>query len=226
MTDVSDHSILGEQTMKAKKITFYCLLGLVAGCVPIVSLQPLFTKEDIVFDEKLLGAWVEEGGDSGTSWEFARFEESAAGSLPEALRSEFKQVYRLNLANKEGRKGSLAACLVTLGDRRFLDVFPDQFPSGESDTETMKLSFNAFFFVPSHTFARVDAAGDQLKIQFTDDDEFKKLVEVEPKAVAHVVTEDHVVLTGSTGELQAFVTKYADDKRLFAHEITLVRKSK
>ena len=72
----------------------------------------------------------------------------------------------------------------------------------------------------------MDAIGDQLKIQFTDDDEFKKLVEAEPKAVAHAVTEEHIVLTASTKELQAFVTKYADDKRLFAHEMILVHKSK
>ena len=87
--------------MKAKRVAFYCLAGLMVGCVPIVSLNPLFTKGDIVFDEKLLGVWTEEGGDSGTSWEFARFEESAAEGLPKDLQSEFKRVYRLNLADKE-----------------------------------------------------------------------------------------------------------------------------
>jgi hypothetical protein len=51
-------------------------------------------------------------------------------------------------------------------------------------------------------------------------------VEAEPKAVAHSETEEHIILTASTKELQAFVTKYADDKRLLAHELTLVRKSK
>jgi hypothetical protein len=212
--------------MKAKRGVFYCLAGLVAGCVPIVSLNPLFTKGDMVFDEKLLGAWTEEGGDAGTSWEFARFEESSAEGLPKELQSEFKRVYRLNLADKDGHKGVLAACMVKLGDRRFLDVFPDQFPSGESDAEKTKLMYNAFFFLRSHSFIRVDVGGDQLKIQFTDDDEFKKLVEAEPKAVAYVATEEHPILTASTKELQAFVTKYADDKRLFAHEMTLARKNK
>ena len=102
-----------------------------------------------MFDEKLLGAWLGDADDPGTSWEFARFEESAAEDLPKELQSEYKQVYRVNLVDKEGHKGTLAACLVKLGDRQFLDIFPDQFPSGESDTEKMKLGFNAFFFVPS-----------------------------------------------------------------------------
>jgi hypothetical protein len=212
--------------MKAKRVMLYCLAGLVAGCVPIVSLHPLFTKDDIVFEEKLLGAWVGDANDSGTLWEFTRFEESSAGNLPKDLQSEFKRVYRLNIADKEGHKGVLAACLVKLGDRLFLDIFPDQFPSGESDIEKVKLMFNAFFYLPSHTFVRVDAIGDQLKIHFTDDDEFKKLVEAEPKAVEYAATEEHPVLTASTKELQAFVTKYADDQRLFPHELTLGRKSK
>ncbi len=212
--------------MKARRVVFCCLLGLMAGCVPIVSLSPLFTRGDIVFDEKLLGTWLEDPNNPSLSWEFARFEEGAAENLPKELQGEYKQVYRVNLTDKEGHKGALAGCLVKLWDRRFIDLFPDQFPSGESDMEKMKLGFNAFFFLPCHTFVRVDAVGDQLKIQFTDDEEFKKLVEAEPKAVSHTETEEHIVLTASTKELQSFVVKYADDKRLFAHEMLLVRKNK
>ena len=212
--------------MKAKRVMFYCLAGLVAGCVPIVSLNPLFTQGDLVFDEKLLGTWSDKEGDSGTIWEFARFEESAVQGLPKDLQSEFKRLYRLNLTDKDGHKGVLAACLVKLGDRRFLDIFPDQFPSGEPEPEKTKLMYNAFLFVPSHSFIRVDAAGDQLKVRFTDDDEFNKLVDAEPKAVAYIETEERPILTASTKELQTFVTKYADDTRLFPHEVTLSQKSK
>jgi len=212
--------------MKAKKVAFYCLAGLMVGCAPIVSLHPLFTKENLVFEEKLLGAWVQGVNDSDTLWEFARFEESSAEYLPKDLQSEFKRVYRLNVADGEGHKGVLATCLVKLGDRLFLDIFPDQFPSGESDIEKVKLMFNAFFYLPSHTFVRVDAIGDQLKIRMTNEDEFKKLIEADPKAVEYAETQERYVLTGSTKELQAFVTKYADDTRLFPGDITLVRKSK
>lgn len=212
--------------MKAKRVMLYCLAGLVAGCVPIVSLNPLFTKGDIVFDEMLLGTWTQEGGDAGLSWDFARFEEGSTEGLPKDLQSEFKRLYRLHVTDKDGRKGVLAACLVKLGDRRFLDIFPDQFPSGEPDPEKTKLMYNAFFFVSSHSFIRVDALGDQLKIHLTDDDEFKRLVAVEPKAVAYAATEERPILTASTQELQAFVTKYADDARLFPNELVLVHKSK
>jgi hypothetical protein len=77
-----------------------------------------------------------------------------------------------------------------------------------------------------HTFVRVDSVGQQLKLRVTDDDDFGKLLESEPKAVNHEMVEDRPVLTASTRELQAFVAKYADDERLFSEEVTLTKKDK
>ena len=212
--------------MKAKKVAFYCLVGLIAGCVPVVSLHPLFTKEDLAFDEKLLGTWVGDANNTGTAWEFARFDESSASSLPKELQGEFKRFYRLNMEDRDDHKGAVAACLVKLGDRMFMDIFPDRFPSGESDIEKVALLYNAFFYVPTHTFVRVDSIGEALKMRLTDDDEFNKFVDAEPKAIAYTQTQDRPILTASTKELQAFVVKYADDRRVFPTDLTLSRKSK
>jgi hypothetical protein len=131
----------------------------------------------------------------------------------------------MNWTDREGHKGSCAACLVKLGDRRFLDIFPDRFPSGESDPNTMKLGLNAVFFFPCHMFFRVDVVGDQLKIGITHADGIAKLAESEPKGAAYATTDRGLVLTASTKELQTLVTKYAQDERLFV-SITLVRKAK
>jgi hypothetical protein len=189
-------------------------------------LNPLFTGDDVVFDEKLLGTWLEDANDPGRFWEFARFEESSAEGLREILEGGFERIYRLNWTDGEGHKGSFAACLVKLGERRFLDIFPDQFPSGESNPEKMKLPLTAMFFLRCHMFVRVDSLGDQLKVHAIDDDGFKKFVEAEPKAVTYATTEGGSVLTASSKELQAFVTKYVDDERLFTVDMTLTRKSK
>ncbi len=204
----------------------YCLAVLLAGCVPIVSLHPLVTKETITFDEKLLGTWAEDGNQPQVTWEFTRLEQSAARLLPAALRDALDKCYRLNIADNEGRKGSFAACLVKLQDKLFLDVLPDRFPSGEQDPEQMRLVYNAFFFMPVHSFAKVSSLGDQLKIRLTDDEGFKKLIQADPKVVKYDVIDDRPVLTASTEELQAFVAKYAEDERLFPSEVTLTRKSK
>jgi hypothetical protein len=212
--------------MRTRKLTPYCLAALLAGCVPIVSLHPLCTKETIAYEEKLLGTWVEDANQPEVTWEFAHLEQSATRLLPAELRDALDKWYRLNIADKEGRKGSFAACLVKLQDKLFLDVMPDRFPSGEQDPEQMKLVYNAFFFTPVHSFVRVSSLGEQLKIRLTDDEGFKKLIQDDLKAVKHDVIDDRPVLTAATEELQAFVAKYADDERLFPGEVTLTRKSK
>jgi len=195
--------------------------------VPVVSLHPLFTREDIVFDDGLLGVWTGDVNNVGTVWEFTRFEERSAESLPKPFRSEFKSFYRLAVSDRDGYKGSLAACLVKLNKRMFLDIFPDKLPSGESDVKQTKLLYNAYFYLPSHTFVRVDSIGsNSVEFHLTDDDSFDKLMDAEPKAIEYTETEDRPILTGSTKELQAFVTKYADDKRLFPTELTLTRRTK
>ena len=219
--------------MKAKKTAFYCLAALLAGCGPVFSLHPLFTEENIVFDEQFLGTWVQgpQGPDkSETSWEFARLNAADAGPVAKDVLGDVKGLYRLTVTTKEDDKvqrGSVVACLGKLDGRMFLDVFPDKFPSGEQEIEKLPLMYNAFFFVPVHTFIQVDRTGDQLKLRLTDEERLTKLLEAEPTAVKHErAMDDRRILTASTKELQTFVLKHAGDDRLFADATTLTRESK
>ncbi|MEN6428350.1 MAG: hypothetical protein ABFE13_23630 [Phycisphaerales bacterium] len=212
--------------IRAKKLAFYLLAALMAGCVPIVSLHPLFTKDEIAFDEKLIGTWIGDPNDSNGTWEFSRLDKSTAGDLLRSWGDEITRFYRLTLADGEGHTMSHAACLVKLGERRFLDVFPDGFPQDEEDNEKTKDIFDPFFFQPVHTFIRVDAIGEKLVIRMTDDDKFKELIQAEPNAVKHEIVDERPILTASTKDLQAFVTKYAGDERLFPNDLTLTRKAK
>ncbi|MEN6333091.1 MAG: hypothetical protein ABFE01_02460 [Phycisphaerales bacterium] len=212
--------------MNMKRPAFFLGAILLAGCAPIVSLHPLFTKENIVFEEKLVGTWVKDVNNPEVIWKFSRLDESAAKGLLEPWKDVITKFYGLDITDQDGRKGSFAACLVKLGDRMFLDVFADRFPSGEQDVEKAPLAYNAFFFVPVHTFIRVDSIGDQLAIHVTDDDRFKELIQAVPTPVKHEIVDDRPVLTASTNELQEFVTKFATDERLFPNDLTLVRKTK
>ncbi len=214
--------------MKTRKVLFYCLAVLLGGCVPIVSLHPLASPDTLVFDQRLIGVWLEDPGPTSEpqeTWEFARSTLSDANALPDALEGEGDKVYRLDFRDEEGHKGAFLACLVKLGDKRFLDVFPRTFPSGAEDAEKTALPYNALFFVRAHTFIRVNEIGSQLKMRLTDDEAFKKLIEGEPNAIEFTSVDDNPVLTASTKALQAFVLKHADDDQLFTDEIVLSRKS-
>lgn len=200
--------------MRAKKTMFYLLAVLLGGCVPVMSLNPLYELENIIFEQKLLGVWVDDVNDPEVIWDFNRPDPN-------------KNAYRLVYANEENFKGIFKVHLVKLKERLFLDVYPVSFPSGKEDIGDMNLPYNAFFFVPAHTFIKVNSLEPYLNIQITNDDDLEELLKVDPNAIEYVnVDPGGLVLTDSTKILQAFVLKYADDKRLFTDEVKLIRTDK
>jgi hypothetical protein len=210
--------------MKSKRALFYVLAALAAGCVPVMSLQPLFTPQTLTYDERLLGSWVNDVNEPTSSWQFSRLGPADQNMLPDALKDQQERIYRLNVQDEKNHKGTFIACLVKLEDRLFLDLYPASFPSGQPDVEKMELFYNAFFFIPAHVFIRVEAIGDQLRLKLTDDEKFKDFINAEQAAIKYETVEDRLILTASTKDLQAFVTKYANDQRLFPNEVVLTRK--
>ena len=227
---------LKEAKMNAKKGFFYLLAVLFGGCVPVMSLHPLFNEKDVVFDKKLLGTWVDDPNSPETTWDF----KWADGK---------ENAYRLIFTDKKGNKGLFIAHLVKLKDKLFLDACPppsgwegaskkitslepygikaevSQYRYGEQqDPNKIEWSYNYYFMIPVHTFIKINSIEPQLKIVLTDDDKMKEFLKADPNAVKHTVLEDKPVLTASTNELQAFVLKYADDTRVFAETIVLDRK--
>jgi hypothetical protein len=209
--------------MKTRKLVPYCLVVLLAGCGPILSLHPLFTKETAVFEEKLLGTWLVDVNTPESTWEFACLEADAVERLPAELGGQTQKCHRTNIVDK-GRKGSFVACLVKLQDRLFLDIWPDKFPSGAQDPNSMKLAHNAPFFLPIHVFVRVNSIGDQVRIHLPEHDGLKKLLKAKPKAVKYDIFGEEPILAAPTEELQAFMAKYGDE-RLFPYDLTLKKES-
>src|SRR5215471_16662045 len=44
--------------MKKLCVALVAIVACLSGCVPVDSLNPLYTDKDVVFDESLLGEWV------------------------------------------------------------------------------------------------------------------------------------------------------------------------
>lgn len=216
--------------MNTKKLFCYVFAVLLGGCVPVMSLHPLFNKKDVVFDKKLLGTWVADPNSPENTWEFKRVDAN-------------ENAYRLIFSYEEGKKGLFVAHLVKLKDKLFLDVCPaglpeDVCPAGSpwEQQDPNKVNFwvvNTFFLVPAHTFIKINSIEPQLKILRTDDEKMAELLQANPNAVKHDFLEDlpgpagpgpGPILTASTNELQAFVLKYVDDPRVFTDTIMLSRK--
>jgi len=187
------------------------LAALLGGCVPVMSLHSIYTEENVVFEEKLLGTWADDPNSPETIWEFRRIDEP-------------KNAYKLFFSDDKDDKGSFVARLVKLQNKLFLDVYPDELPWEPDDPNKVKWAYNTLFLIPAHTFIKIDSIEPQLKMRLTNDDKMAELLKEDPNAVKHAFIEDRLILTESTKELQAFVLEYADDNRVFTDEIVLGRK--
>jgi hypothetical protein len=200
--------------MKIKKLLPFTLAFIIAGCLPVWSLHPLYDDKHLVFDEKLLGTF--EAND--TTWEFARVNDPNAYQLTYTTTSK---------DDPSILKGFFDVHLVKLDGHFFMDVYPKEGPwgTGENDLKKTKWPWNALFILPVHTFISVEILESELKIRLTDDDNLKKLLKADPNAVKYELVDDNPVLTTSTQQLQAFVLKFADSNQFFSDEHTLIRKT-
>ena len=170
---------------------------ILAGCIP--SLHEIYTEDDVVFDPALVGTWNQADGQG--RWEFSRSGEKA---------------YRLVHSDKDGRKGAFVVHLVKIGDLRFLDLYP----------EDPKLELNElyqFHLLPAHTFMHVPQVEPTLKLSVLNPEWLEKLLEQDPDAIRHEKVKDRLVLTASTAELQAFLTRHHATEDAFADPLELTR---
>ncbi len=200
--------------MKIKKILFYLLVGILGGCGPALSLYPLYNVSDTIYEPKLIGIWVDDV--NNITMDITR---------PEAEGRNYRLVYTsIDKDTKKTGKGLFSVYLVRLGNKLFLDAFPETMPNGTlEDANNYKWYYNSFFLVPAHTFAVVDSIEPQLKIRLIDSDKLKKFLEKEPTVVKHEIAVDSLVITANTAELQKFVTKFADNRDIFSMEMILKR---
>jgi hypothetical protein len=201
--------------MSAKRVLFYLLLGILGGCLPVMSLHPLYEEKDIIFDEKLLGMWVD---DSNNTMEFTQ---------PEKKEKTYQLIFAsIDKNSKKEVRGIFDVRLVKIENKLFLDVFPNQFPCGKlEEPNEVKWFYNAFLLAPMHSFVKVDSIEPQLKLRLTDDESMKKFLKKDPNAIKHEMIDGKAVLTADTKMLQKFVLKYADSKDVFSEESVLSRKT-
>jgi len=177
--------------MKVQKLLFYLLAVLLGGCV--LSLHPLYTEDDLIFEEKLLGNWRKYG--STETWQFER----ANGD------KHYKVIY----TDDNGKKGSFDAGLGEINDVMYLNIFPQEPKLKEND-------YYKFHILRAHSFIRIERIEPNLVMRAMNPDTLKKMLENDPNLIKHEVVEDRLVLTASTKELQKFMKAHANDEDFFA----------
>jgi hypothetical protein len=230
--------------MKPKILFLLALLACLTGCMPVDSLNPFYTEKDVVFDESLLGKWidVDPNGDRDIL-EFTAVEENGKNI-------GYKMAF---FGAKDGAKCSALefdATLVKIGERRFLDLKPKEwdFRAGsyplrivQSKTATsiqpalLKLSTGGYMeFVGgvqpqanlriAHWLARLNFDGKKLRLDWADDAKFMQSVLDHKFKLANAILGEgkskDIVITAGTKELQAFLLEHADDDSFFTEKGT------
>src|SRR5262245_44765159 len=158
-----------------------------AGCVA-PALHPFFTKENIVFNETLLGGWIMDTGEKCL-----------------ITKSDENHYELLYVSDATAR---FEARLIELDGVTFLDLYPKPMSEGNG-----LLLAN---FVPTDTIARVTVSKDSISIALMDGDWLKQLSDQNQLDLAHARLDDErIVLTAPTRELQVFALRHANTKEAF-----------
>jgi hypothetical protein len=168
---------------KLKTIAFYTLALILGGCVQ--SIYPLFGENEFIFDPNMVGLWKTK--DSNETWQFSR----------EAQNNN----YDLVITQPDGKKGDFLACLGELQNNLFLDIYPKESKSQESD-------FYKQHLISSHSFIKIEQIEPTLKIAMMNYDNVKKILEADPNILKHEFANDRLILTAKTEDLQQFVVEY------------------
>jgi hypothetical protein len=175
--------------MKALKLSI--LLGLMvflAGCIP-VSLHPLGTEKDVIYDPALVGKWRD-------------------GEEQLIIKKADDSGYLLVINTPKAPPEKFRAQLVRLGDFLFLDLSPE----AQANENNVRWWFH---LIAGHSFSKVKITKDTLQLTLLNEDWLEKKILAKEVPLAHEYIDDRLILTGSTEELQAFVKKYGADKEAF-----------
>lgn len=187
--------------MKTKKVFFYLLAGILAGCVP--SLHSLFTEKDAFYDPQLDGIWTSSDNEI---WQFAKRTDANS--------------YNVIYTDKDENRGSFVGTLGKINDMTFLDLLPDN-----SLMEVHSSGYYQAHLVPAHTFLKIEQIRPTLKMRVMNPDETRDMLEADPNLLKFELIDDdkRVVITASTQQLQEFMKNHANDKNLFGEPCELKR---
>ena len=189
------------------------LACLLAGCAPVISLNPLFdeSKKESIFFESLVGEWkVQPRSNSSQSdaqgrWIFRRTEDGKGYDV-----SSFE-------IDKEGSFRSIVHVL-KLGDFLFIDV-------GPTEQDSDKTPNVPYPMVTGHAIGRIWVERDSLRIQLLDEAWVSKQVKAGTFELAHADVEERTILTATTEQLRKFALEHAEDKDAFSvnYDLTKVK---
>jgi len=192
---------------------------LASSCIP--SLFPLYTREDIVYDDRIEGAW-DGGFDQLGIWTVEKLEYHPKRSFfdpdwtePDEHSDPGNIHYRLTVrqaTEKDTVEAEFLLHLLGLGDQVYMNICPHEF---ELDHD-----FLSWHMIEANTFLRVKIFDDRFEVQAFDPWFLFNLIKEDRIRIDHVSFGGEILITAPTRDLQQFVLKYSDeDGALFEPDV-------
>jgi hypothetical protein len=189
----------GETVMKSVGTLLILIWSLMLmSCVQ--SLNPLYTEQDLIYDNSLVGVWIDM--ETGETWAF-----SNGGKLE----------YKLLHTEEDGRSGEFSARLVKIEDKTFLDIVPVKTGFPQSD-------FYQSHFLMTHTFMHVETKESTVQISVLESRWLKDLLAENPEAINHEKINGEIVLSSSPKDMQKFLLANLNTREAFSKPFELTRK--
>ncbi len=174
--------------MKPRNALSILLFVSVSGCIPL-SLHPLYTDEDLVYDPGLEGTW----GEEDDRWIFEKAGENE---------------YTLTVLSGDDDPVTLSAHLVQLKKYQFLDLQATEV-SGIGD-------FASFMLIPAHAIWQYERDGDTFRLRTLDYDWMNDRLEKGRLWVSHEKLDDWFVFTAEPKRMQRFFLKWIDNEDAYS----------
>jgi hypothetical protein len=191
-----------KSTAKTFKLFFSLAIVMIlaVGCLP--SYYPLFTPDQYLMNEELLGTWK---NDDGTF-------------IFEADSVQNSNRYLMTQISADGDTAQFYAALGKLDDHYFLDLSLRDLELGNT--------WAALHVVPVHTFSKITFDDSEMEISMFRESWLKKRIKQRHLRIKHEEKADgDILLTAPTEELQKFVIKYADIDEAYVTFDTLIKQS-
>ena len=178
------------------------LLILIVGCIPPLTVNPLYTEKDIVYDPDIAGLWSKDN--LKEAWQFTK----SAGDF-----------YNLKILSEDGTS-YYVVYLFKIKDILYMDAYPDLkwIISNEKNPNML--------MIPAHLFLQVKKAESELELTALDQEWLAEYIKDHPDAIPYemIFDEKHLdskdigplmLITASTEKLQNFVIKIQTIKDAF-----------
>ena len=226
-----------------KKIIFIIsIVLLVTASSCVTTLQPLVTYNTAIADNRLEGAWEQDGEKyivqkifnsdffKKNQKDLEKSRKENNGQLSEKDKRDsvlFSKSYLIKYS-KAGIQYLLFGSLIKLNGRLFMNFKPVDMT--ELDTSKAEVEINLSNRLDSYTIARVQFTNNNImKLDFIDGGYLSDQIKAGHMKIKNETDElyETFLITASTTELQQFLEKYGNDSRFFNKEnsVTLNRKS-